>query len=97
MGVSYSAVAASSKCDTFTVCEAFTLFILFCVASALYLLGFVLLMVAWRHQTVSIDAFVVSRCVAMGTGVGLLHSQKGADALDLALEAAVGQSLAFGA
>lgn len=33
----------------------------------------------------------------MGTGVGLLHSQEGADALDLALEATVGQSLAFGA
>lgn len=44
-----------------------------------------------------IDAFIVGRCVAMGTGAGLLHSKEGADALDLALESAVSQTLAFGA
>lgn len=53
-------------------------------------------MVAWRHQTVSIDAFIVGRCVAMGTGAAFLHGQEGADALDLALETVVSQSLAFG-
>lgn len=82
-------VSASWYHETIT----FTIFIL--VPPLLYLFGFVLLMVAWRHQTVSIDAFIVGRCVAMGTGAGLLHGQEGADALDLALEAAVGQSLAF--
>lgn len=66
------------------------------VPPLLYLFSFVLLMVAWRNQTVSVDAFIVGRCVAMGTGAGLLHSQEGADALDLILETAVGQSLAFG-
>lgn len=53
-------------------------------------------MVAWRHQTVRIDGFIVGRCVAMGTGAALLHSQEGADALDLTLETAVSQRLAFG-
>lgn len=43
----------------------------------------------------SIDAFVVGSCVAMGTGVALLHKQKGANALNLALEGAVSQSLAL--
>lgn len=33
----------------------------------------------------------------MGIGAAPLHGQEGADALDLALEAAVGQRLAFGA
>lgn len=32
----------------------------------------------------------------MGTRVALLHGQEGADALDLTLEAAVSQGLAFG-
>lgn len=54
-------------------------------------------MVAWRYQAVSIDAFIAGRYVAMGTAATLLHSQEGADALDLALETAVSQSLAFGA
>lgn len=44
-----------------------------------------------------IDAFIIDRRVAMGTGACLLHSQEGADALDLALETVVSQSLAFGA
>lgn len=43
-----------------------------------------------------IDAFIVGRCVAMGTGAALLHSQEGADALDLTLETVVSQRLAFG-
>lgn len=76
--------------------ETFTIFILF-FPPLRHLFGFVLLIVARGHQTVRIDAFIVGWCIAMGTGVGLLHSQEGADALDLALEAAVGQSLAFGA
>lgn len=43
----------------------------------------------------SIDAFIIGSCVAMGTGVALLHNQKRANALNLALEAAVSQSLAL--
>ena len=76
--------------------ETFTIFILF-FPPLRHLFGFVLLIVTRRHQTVRIDAFIVGWCVAMGTGVCLLHSQEGADALDLALEATVGQSLSFGA
>lgn len=62
----------------------------------LYLFGFILLMVAWRYQTVGIDAFITGRCVAMGTGVGLLHCQEGLDALYFNLETAVCEALAFG-
>lgn len=43
-----------------------------------------------------IDAFIIGRCVAMGTGAALLHNQEGADALDLTLETVVSQGLAFG-
>lgn len=62
----------------------------------LYLFDLVLLMVAWRHQAVCVDAFIVSRRITMGTRVGLLHSQEGADALYLTLESAVCEALAFG-
>lgn len=62
----------------------------------LYLFGFVLLMVAWRYQTVGIDAFIVGRCVAMGTGVGLLHCEECVDALYFSLVAAVSEALSFG-
>lgn len=85
----------------YSYCYHFILIINFCVSVQipllLYLFGFVLLMVAWRYQTVSIDGFIIRRCVARGTGGGLLHSQERADALNLTLETAVGQSLAFGA
>lgn len=43
----------------------------------------------------SIDAFFAGICTA-GTGVGLLHRQERADTLDLTLETAVGEGLAFG-
>lgn len=62
----------------------------------LYLFGFVLLMVAWRYQTVGIDAFIIGRCVAMGTGVGLLHCKERVDALYFSLVTAVCQGLSFG-
>lgn len=61
----------------------------------MYLFRFVLLVVARRHQTVSIDAFLAGIRAAR-TGVGLLHSQESADALDLTLETAVSEGLAFG-
>lgn len=44
----------------------------------------------------SIEAFIAGSCIITGAGVGLLHGQKRADALDLTLEAAVCQALAFG-
>lgn len=69
--------------------------ILKCVSPLLYLFGLVLLMIARWHQTVSIDTFITGSCVAMGTGIALLHSQKGANALNFALETAVSQSLAL--
>lgn len=62
----------------------------------LYLFGFVLLMVAWRYQTVGIDALIAGSCVAMGTGVGLLHCEEGVDALYFTLVTAVCEALAFG-
>lgn len=45
----------------------------------------------------SIDALIVGRCVALRIGAAPLHRQEGANALDLALVAVVGQRLAFGA
>lgn len=54
-------------------------------------------MVPWRHQAVSIDALIIGWRVAMRIGAALLHRQKGPNGLDLALEAVVGQRLAFGA
>lgn len=45
----------------------------------------------------SVDALVVGRCVALRIGAAPLHRQEGANALDLALVAVVGQRLAFGA
>lgn len=45
----------------------------------------------------SVDALVVGRCVALRIGAAPLHRQEGADALDLALVAVVGQRLPFGA
>lgn len=44
----------------------------------------------------SVDGLIIGRRVTVGTRVALLHNQEGADALDLTLEAAVSQSLAFG-
>lgn len=44
-----------------------------------------------------IDVLVAGSCVALGIGPAPLHGQEGADALDLALEAAVRQRLALGA
>lgn len=43
-----------------------------------------------------IDAFIIGRCVAMGTRVGPLHCQEGVDALYFTLETAVSEALAFG-
>lgn len=45
----------------------------------------------------SVDALVVDRRVVVRVGAAPLHRQEGANGLDLALEAAVGQRLAFGA
>ena len=55
-----------------------------------HLLGLVLLVVARRHKAVGIDDVVGSGRGTIATG--LLHGQEGADALDLALEAAVSQA-----
>ena len=63
----------------------------------MYLFAFILLMVAWRYQTLSIDTFIAGIYVAMRAGVALLHRQEGANALDLTLEATVSQRFAFGA
>lgn len=67
------------------------------IFTACYLFGFVLLMVPWRHQAVTVDALVVDRRAVVRVGAAPLHHQEGANGLDLALEAAVGQRLAFGA
>lgn len=45
----------------------------------------------------SVDALVVDRRVVLRVGTAPLHCQEGANGLDLALEAAVSQRLAFGA
>lgn len=71
-------------------------FLCVCKNELLYLFGLVFLMVAWRNQAVGVDAFIVGRCLPMGTRVGPLHGQEGADALDFALETAIGQALPFG-
>lgn len=60
-----------------------------------YLFGLVFLMVAWWHQTVSIDAFIPGCCAAVSARVGLLHGQEGVNALYFTLEAAVCKSLSF--
>lgn len=44
-----------------------------------------------------VDALVTGRRVAVRTGAAPLHRQEGPNGLDLALEAVVGQRLAFGA
>ena len=59
-----------------------------------HLFDLVLLVVAWGHQAVCVDALVSLRTVAIG--VGLLHGQEGADALHLALVGAVRQTHPFG-
>lgn len=59
-----------------------------------YLLGLVLLLVAWRDKAVCVDALIArGRLISW---CGSLHGQKRLNALDLTRERAVSQSLSLG-